>query len=598
MLRTSILKTRRAQFVVPQTWKLAYGRVDALTEIAWQDETIALIGGSSSALPLALSPSQRFVIIGEVWLSNHQALWPLAEKLAVLPKSDREWVALAWEHWGVETFAQLVGDFGLAVWDRAEQQLWLGRDRKGGRTLYYTTEASTTPSIRWIAPSLQSLNPHHDKTLDPIALRDYLACAYVPGEQTLWQGVRELRPGAVLSVPEQKHQFYWQLPGGVVEAGGVVEVPAQSSLQSHGQQLRTLLEQVVGECLPEQEPVGIFLSGGLDSSCVTALAAQRHNAPIHTYSIHFGEDCPNELEFSGLVAKHCETKHHILEVTFQQMWEQLPEALAWLDDPIGDPLTVPNLLLGQLAKESVSTILNGEGGDPCFGGPKNQPMLLNQLYGAIQGDRTAQRNGPSERCSQGSLQAYLLSYKKCAADLSELLKPEIWNAVRQEPSVFTDDLNAQASYLNRLMALNIKFKGADHILTKVSNLTQAAGLQGRSPLFDQRIVELSMQIPPEFKLSGVQEKAVLKAAVADLLPASIVYRPKSGMMVPVQLGFRKYWQKQARRLLLHRKAAIAPYINQELIRQWLDYRGDTWRRYGVKLWLLTSLELWLQVNGK
>lgn len=592
MLRPSILKTRRAQFVVPQTWKLAYGRVDALTETAWQDERIALIGASSSAPPLAHSPSQRFVIIGEVWLSNHQALHPLADKRAVSPQSDREWVALAWEHWGVETFSQLVGDFGLAVWDRAEQQLWLGRDRKGGRTLYYTTEASTTPSIRWIAPSLRSLNPHHNQTLNPVALRDYLACAYVPGEQTLWQGVHELRPGAVLSFPDQKNQFYWQLPRGVMEAS------PRCSLQSHAQQLRTLLEQVVVECLPAQEPVGIFLSGGLDSSCVTALAALRHDAPIHTYSIHFGQDCPNELEFSGLVAKHCETHHHILEVTFQQMWEQLPEALAWLDDPIGDPLTVPNLLLGQLARESVGTILNGEGGDPCFGGPKNQPMLLNQLYGAVHENRTAQDNGSAENHYQDSLQAYLLSYKKCASDLPELLKPEVWEAVRQEPSVFTHELNFQASYLNRLMALNIKFKGADHILTKVSNLTQAAGVQGRSPLFDQRIVELSMQIPPAFKLSGVQEKAVLKAAVADLLPESIVYRPKSGMMVPVQLGFRKYWQKQARRLLLSRKAAIAPYLNQALIRQWLDYRGDTWRRYGVKLWLLTSLELWLQVNGK
>jgi asparagine synthase (glutamine-hydrolysing) len=148
------------------------------------------------------------------------------------------------------------------------------------------------------------------------------------------------------------------------------------------------------------------------------------------------------------------------------------------------------------------------------------------------------------------------------------------------------------------MALNIKFKGADQILTKVNNLTQAAGLQGRSPLFDQRIVELSMQIPPQYKLSGVQEKAVLKKAIADLLPERILFRPKSGMMVLVQLGFQKYWQREARALLLNRQAEIAPYLNQSLIREWLNYRGDTWRRYGVKLWLLVSLEIWLQVNKK
>ncbi len=345
--------------------------------------------------------------------------------------------------------------------------------------------------------------------------------------------------------------------------------------------MRELLEQVVQECLPSNQPVGVFLSGGLDSSAITALAAKFHSEPVHTYSIHFGSECPNELEFSSLVAQHCQTQHHILEISFRDMWKRLPETMAWLDDPIGDPLTVPNLLIGQLARESVEVVLNGEGGDPCFGGPKNQPMLLNQLYGTV--------------TQQDPLQAYLLAFKKCALDLPQLLKPEVWGAVKMEPYVFSEELESTANWLNRLMALNIKFKGADHILTKVNNLTRAAGLQGRSPLFDQRIVDLSMQIPPEYKLSGVEEKAVLKQAVADLLPEEIIYRPKSGMMVPVQLGFNQYWRREAKALLLNRKAAIAPYLNQSIIRNWLSYRGDPWQRYGVKLWLLVSLEIWLQI---
>jgi asparagine synthase (glutamine-hydrolysing) len=358
---------------------------------------------------------------------------------------------------------------------------------------------------------------------------------------------------------------------------------AEQPLAWHGDRLRTLLDQVVQEALPPpDEPVGVFLSGGLDSSCITALVAKFHRAPVHTYSIHFGDRTPHELEFSGLVAQHCQTQHHVLEIPFQQMWERLPETMADLDDPIGDPLTVPNLLLSQLARQSVAVILNGEGGDPCFGGPKNQPMLINSLYGAV--------------TNQDVLSAYLISYQKCAADLAQLLQPAIWAAVQAEPWVFSADLESDRSYLNRLMVLNIKFKGADQILTKVNNLTQAAGLQGRSPLFDQRVVDLSMAIPPAYKLSGVEEKAVLKQAVADLLPDAIIHRPKSGMMVPVQLGFREYWQRPARALLLDKNAAIAPYLNQTLIRDWLDYRGDIWSRYGVKLWLLTSLEIWLQVN--
>lgn len=566
-----------------QTWYLAWGIDTFQQKATWQEQNIAIFTQHSEPnLQISFSPSQRFVVTGEAWISDRKALLQ-ADRKALLQEyspetlTDLQLIARAWEGWGVATLNKIVGVFAIAVWDRERQILWLGRDRTGAKTLYYTTSGTT----RWAAPDLRSLAPHHSQDIDLVALRDYLCCGFVAGSRTMWQQVRELRPGTILSLPEAQIQTYWQLQEGINTDNSLAEKP---SLEWYGKQLRSLLEQVVKEYLPGSQPVGVFLSGGLDSSIITALATQFHTAPIHTYSIHFGEKSPNELEFSSLVAKHCATQHHILEISFRQMWQQLPETMKCLDDPIGDPLTVPNLLLGKLAKQSVEIVLNGEGGDPCFGGPKNQPMLINQLYGTV--------------TQQDSVQAYLLAFQKCASDLPQLLKPEIWQTVQQQPYIFTKELQSDFSYLNRLMVLNIKYKGADQILTKVNNLTNAVGLQGRSPLFDQRIVEQSLQIPPEYKLSGVQEKAVLKQAVADLLPPQIVHRPKSGMMVPVQMGFREHWQRQAKALLLNRKAAIAPYLNQALIRDWLSYRGDTWSRYGVKLWLLTSLEIWLQVNRK
>ncbi|NMG21448.1 asparagine synthetase B family protein [Brasilonema bromeliae] len=561
------------------TWSIAWGTVDASYEgIAWRDEKVAVIlpPTASEVLTekLAISCGEQFVVVGDVWLTNQAQL---LQKLGIEPNSfalsPLQLVANLWERWGFECLNQLVGMFAFVVWDREKQVLQLVRDRVGARTLYYTT----TGSVRWIAPKLRTLAPHRSSDLDLVALRDYLCCAFVPGERTLWQQVRELRPGTVLQFNDHKVQAYWQLQEKIT----AIDKP----LAWHGARLRELLNQVVQEYLPpENEPVGVFLSGGLDSSSITALAAKFHNSPVHTFSIHFGYESPNELEFSSLVASHCQTQHHILEITFRDMWERLPETMAYLDDPIGDPLTVPNLMLGRLARESVQVVLNGEGGDPCFGGPKNQPMLINSLYGSV--------------TNQDSLQAYLISFQKCAADLPQLLKPEVWTAVQTTPWVFEEDFYSQASYLNCLMAMNIKFKGADQILTKVNNLTQAAHIHGRSPLFDQRIVDFSMEIPPDYKLSGVEEKAVLKGAIVDILPDTIINRPKSGMMVPVQLGFRKYWQREARNLLLSRNAAIAPYLNQSLIRDWLNFQGDTWSRYGVKLWLLVSLEIWLRVNQK
>jgi asparagine synthase (glutamine-hydrolysing) len=552
---------RRNQHPLPiQTprWLVAWGDVVQIGSI-WNDSQFAIV----TAHDWAISDCDRFIITGDIWLSNRQDI------AANDDESDLQLFIRLWAKDGLNSLDLLQGMFGVVIYDRQLEQLIIVRDPIGGRTIYYTLGQT-----RWIAPQLSNLNPYRSNQLDPIALRDYLICSFVPGERTMWQDVQEIRPGTALQLPGDKLITYWQLQERVVE---------QESLVWHGDKLRSQLEQVMKEYLPTAEPVGIFLSGGLDSSCITALAAKLHNAPIHTYSIHFGAECANELEFSSMVANHCQTNHHILEITFAEMWSQLPATMAYLDDPIGDPLTVPNLLIGRLAREDVSITLNGEGGDPCFGGPKNQPMLIDSLYSSVtKGD---------------SLSAYLTSFQKCAADLPQLLKPDIFNQV-QQPSIFEADLNSEMSYLNRLMALNIKFKGADQILTKVNNLTQAAKLQGRSPLFDRRIVELSMAIPPEYKLSGVQEKAVLKQAVADLLPATIIDRPKSGMMVPVQLGFRKYWHRQAKSLLLDRRALIAPYINQDLIKEWLSFQGDVWGRYGVKLWLLVSLELWLQANSK
>ncbi|MEB3178386.1 MAG: asparagine synthase-related protein [Nostocaceae cyanobacterium] len=553
------------------SWYVAYGTVNSLTEnLVWQDEHFAIIS-SLAAEQLALSATEQFVVVGDVWLSNREQL---LQKLGVEPRSflgnNSQIVAQLWEQSGDESLSLMVGMFAFVIWDRKQQLLHLVRDRVGARTLYYTTTGAT----RWVAPQLRTLAPYRSRDLDLVALRDYLCCAFVPGERTLWQNLREVRPGTILQLPDERISTYWQLQEQITAT--------EQPLIWHGEQLRSLLDQVVQEYLPKNAAVGVFLSGGLDSSSITALTAKFHNAPVHTYSIHFGAECANELEFSSLVAQHCQTQHHILEITFQEMWERLPETMAYLDDPIGDPLTVPNLLIARLARESVQVVLNGEGGDPCFGGPKNQPMLINSLYGAVN--------------NQDPLQAYLISFYKCATDLPKLFKPEIWTAVQTAPSVFSADLNSSASYLNRLMALNIKFKGADQILTKVNNLTQAADVHGLSPLFDQRVVDLSMQIPPEYKLSGVEEKAVLKQAVADILPETIINRPKSGMMVPVQLGFKKYWQRKARGLLLNRQAAIAPYLNQSIIRNWLDYKEDTWSRYGIKLWLLVSLEIWLQVN--
>ncbi len=570
-------------------WYVAYGNLCNLEEeVRWCDEHFTVIDGQWE-----WSASERFIAAGDARLSNRDELLiridqavargemgrPAEETDAL---SDLRIIALLWQTHGAQSVELLWGAYSFCVWDRDRETAWLVRDRVGAETLYYTTEGS----IRYAGARTHDVARATSSEIDLVALRDYLCCAFVPGSRTMLRAVKELRPGTIMRLPEGDTSIYWQVQDRVGERG----VP----LETYSGRLRAILERTVSDSLPDREPVGVYLSGGLDSSCVGALAARLHNEPVHSYSIHFGKDCPNELEFSTLVAEHCQMRHHIIEITPESMWELLPETMAQLDDPIGDPLTVPNLILGRTAKITVNTILNGEGGDPCFGGPKNQPMLLKQIYG--QAGDIATRDGLSKQVKplSGIVASYLASFQKCATDLPRLLRSEIWERVRNEPSVFDNEFNNSGSYLNTLMFINTRFKGADHILTKVNNLTRAVGLRAHSPLFDDRMVELSSEIPPEYKLEGAREKAVLKAAVADLLPLRILERPKSGMMVPVQFWFRELWRRPAEALLLSRRSHTRRFLNQDLVRDWINYREDVWGRYGVKLWLLASLELWLQ----
>jgi asparagine synthase (glutamine-hydrolysing) len=401
----------------------------------------------------------------------------------------------------------------------------------------------------------------------------------------MWRDISELRPGTVLSLPGERVSSYWE--------PAEHEAP-DLTLEAWGARLREILEAGVRSRLSGAESVGVYLSGGIDSTLITGLVAKHHAGPVHTYSLHFGPQYRNELEFSNLAAREFGTIHHTLEVTPKEVAANLEATMAALDDPIGDPLTVPNFLMGRAAAQDVQVIFNGEGGDPCFGGPKNQPMLLHEIY-------------PSAERRES---AYLRTFQKCYADLPQLLRPEIKRAledVTQEkllrPFFETDRMT---SYLNRLMYMNVRLKGADHILTKVQNLTRANGLSAHSPLFDRNVVDLSFAIPPRFKLSSTEEKVVLKAAVSDFVPPAIVQRPKSGMMVPVQGWFRHELKQFARHTLwddvfsVHnlaprgRDAWVWRFLDKKYARRWLDYEGPD--RHGLKLWMLLSLEFWLRAH--
>jgi asparagine synthase (glutamine-hydrolysing) len=469
---------------------------------------------------------------------------------------------------------EVQGAFALA-WLAPDGGLTLARDAIGERTLYYAPLPGGVVFASTLRAVLASgLVP---RVLHLPAIAAYLSYAYVPGKATLIAGVHELLPGEVIAFREgeTRHTRMWSLPG---------EADVAASEEELRHTLRACLEQAVRRRLPAAEPVGATLSGGIDSSLVVALASRCHDGPVHTFSVSFGPGYANELPFSSLVAEHCRTNHCVVELSPAAVLHYLDDSIALLSDPIGDPLTVPNALLFREAAATVGVVLNGEGGDPCFGGPKNLPMLLAELYGD---------GGPGarERC-------YLRSHLKCYDDLPRLLRADVLAALAEAPLErdlapwFQD--GRWKGLVTRLQAINVALKGAHHILPKVDAVSRPFGVTPRSPLFDRAVVETAFAIPPQLKLRGAVEKYLLKEAVRDLLPAVVVERPKSGMLVPVEAWFQGPLQAQARERLLDGLTPFGllqrPYLERLLAGQ----LGGLRPRHGAKIWLLVTLEAWLR----
>ena len=471
-----------------------------------------------------------------------------------------------------------------AAWKEPDGTLCLARDGIGERSLFY----AHLPNGLIFGSTLRTLldTGRVPLRLNLPALARYLSYAYIPGRETLVEGIHKLLPGEIIRYRggSLTHDCLWSLP------------PECPHREDNGEErwrrdLRGALESAVLRRLPAGEPVGAFLSGGLDSSLVVALARRLHSEPVITYSVSFGRDYPNELPFSTLVAEHCNTRHHVVELSPAVVLRHLDETIALLNDPIGDPLTVPNALLFREAGSEVGVVLNGEGGDPCFGGPKNLPMLLAELLGDGANDTDSTRRYARER-------SYLRAHQKCYDDLEVMLAPEVLAAIpadclEAELAPYFDD-SRWSRFVTKLMAINTVFKGAHHILPKVDAVSEPFGVVARSPLFDREIVEMAFAIPPQLKLRGSVEKYLLKQAVSDLLPKAIIDRPKSGMLVPVEGWFKGPLLGVARERLLD---GLAPYrlFDRDYLERLLAGRlGGLRPRRGVKIWLLLTLESWLR----
>ncbi len=483
---------------------------------------------------------------------------------------------------GTSAIAKLDGAFGLAAED--DGGIVLARDALGERPVYY----AAVDGFVLFASEIKAMLAHPGLQVRPnlASLSALLVFSFIPGPETMFEGVRELEPGTYIRLrrgePLPNATRYWNLRE---------DIDPEWNDDDGAAHIAQLCREAITRRLPSDgRRVAAFLSGGVDSSAVVALMADAGLSPL-CFSVGFGFGQSNELAHARLVADHCGVEHRIIDVEPEGFIDLLPEIIWRLDDPLCDCITVPNFILARETAPEATVVFNGEGGDPLFGGPKNKFMILGEWYKPY-GDYDRHR-------------AYMASYHKCYADYDALCTRDFvaetggTDALVRFVAPYLDDPSTE-SFLNRLMKINIALKGGQNILVKVDKMLSCNAVRSASPLFDRRLTEYSMRVPPAAKRRGDVEKYIFKKAIENLLPYAVVYRKKAGMGVPLNHWFRKTRLREYTfDMLGSERARSRGYFRQSFVDQLFEGDGPPDRfgrdRTGEVLWMLLAIELWHRV---
>lgn len=537
----------------------------------------AALPGATNAIGTSRDGTVRCVIDGRLF--NFAELAASAELPSTTPVATIVAELLARE--GTAALARLDGAYalGATIGDR----MLLARDPLGEKPLYYVALPGGRVAFASETKAFLAM-PGFTVRPNPASLFALLVFSFIPGQSSMFEDVCELEPGRHLLIDEGGHI------GPSIAHWTLHEQIADEPLEYFTAEILRLCNEAVDRRIPADGKVTATLSGGVDSSSIVAMLAERGLHPI-CFSAAFGDGQPNELGYARLVAEHCKVEHRVIDVEPEGFLDLLPKVIWNLDDPLCDCITVPNYLLAQAAAKEAPVVFNGEGGDPLFGGPKNKFLILGEWYRAY---------GNYDRP-----RAYLASYHKCFEHTDELCTPEFLARSGGSPALedyvrpFLDDEKV-GNFLNRLMHLNIKLKGGQNILVKVDKMLSANGVEPASPLFDRRLAEFSFSIPPVLKRRGDVEKFAFKKAIEHLLPPPVVYRKKAGMGVPLNHWFRREpLRGYTREVLLSPRARARGYFDMGFVERLVAGKPPANAvgrdRGGELLWMLLAIELWHRV---
>jgi asparagine synthase (glutamine-hydrolysing) len=562
---------------------------------------LSIIDLSTGHQPIHNEDKTVWVVFnGEIY--NYRTLRSELESLGhrFYTATDTETIVHAYEQWGEDCFLRLRGMFGIALWDSRQRALLLARDRVGIKPLHYAVAGNRL----YFGSEIKSiLTAGVRPELDANALDHYLTFLYTPQTTSIFAGIHKLAPG---------HLLRWQ--NGSARVRRYWELPAEERAMSEDEAvegLRGVLRDAVRSHLMSDVPLGAFLSGGVDSSLVVGLMAEASDRPVRTFSIGFDEPRYDELEHARTVARHFGTDHHEFVVR--------PDALSILDDlidhfdePFGDSSAVPTWYVSQLARQHVTVVLSGDGGDELFGGYDR--YLPHPRVAAF--DRWSPRGGRAvaaliwPRLPHGTTGKNFL--RMVARDARGRYLYQMGFFHRDEkPALLTSELrsritdsDADSRFIDRfdrysalpwsaqMMHVDFETYLPEDILTKVDRMSMAHSIESRVPLLDNDVVEFAARIPASLKVRNGRRKHVLKQAAEALLPSAILDRRKQGFSVPLSVWFRGGLHNLFSDVLLSSRARQRGYFEPRFVQRIVDEHVSGRRDHTLRLWALVVFELW------
>ena len=575
---------------------------------------LAIIDLAGGAEPIANEDKTVWLIYnGEIYNFRQLRQELQAQGHTFTTSCDAEVIVHLYEQYGTDCVQKLRGMFAFALWDQGQRKLLLARDRIGQKPLYYYYDGQRL----FFASELKSLLqvPALPRELDPEALDNYLTLGYVPAPRCILRGFSKLPPACTLSLKAEKSstrpqpQPYWQLPQTCDYAG---------TYDQAKEQLRELLTEAAAMRTVADVPLGMLLSGGIDSSIVTALLAQQSGRPLRTFTINFDDPKFSEARYARLVAQKYNTEHHELHLK-PSCLDVLDTIVEHFDEPFADSSAVPTLQVCRLARRHVTVALTGDGGDESF--------LGYQRYQAV---RLAEKLPPLgrkmlgwkiwQRLPSSRFKSPLRRFQRFSAGLAGSMGQTYLNWLKlfdagHRSSLYTEDfaeivrLSRPTGYAEQLVRLFDQHCGGlgqlgaagrvdtlsylpGDILTKVDLASMAVSLECRSPFLDHEVIEFAARLPAQWKLAHFQRKHILKDTFSSMLPRAILHRGKMGFAVPLDRWFRGELRELLCDSLRSVSARSRNWFNANTVEQLLTEHLSGRAEFSQQLWALLVLELW------